>query len=204
MKTLFLKLKHWQLFMLFFALPVLIYIITIVGFFIKMFSLKHLNNFDPSLFSGLLVGIFFVILISHGTLTLWNWTIGTQLIDKVPSEIRLKNRFFKFTVIFPLVYFLLMPLFMSQMIQSIDIQSQQAPNFNPFIFLLLIPLNLFTLFCSIYTFYFTSKTYKSAQLQREVTFGDYVGEFFLIMFFIVGVWIIQPKVNQMVETKSDF
>lgn len=204
MKTLFLKLKHWQLFLLFFVVPMVIYVITIIGFMAKMFQLRNQNDFDPSLFSGLFIGIFVMIFIAHGTTTYWNWTIGTQLIKKVPTEIRLKNGFFKFSIIFPFIYFLILPLLMFQVFHSIDIHSHQAPDFNPLIILLFIPFHFFSIFCSFYTIYFVSKTYKTAVLQREITFGDYVGEFFMILFFIVGVWIIQPRVNQLVKSDSEF
>ena len=204
MKTLFLRLKHWQLFLLFFVVPMIIYLVTIVSFMAKMFTLQRPNDFDPSLFTGFFIGVFLMIIISHGTMTLWNWNVGTELIKKVPSEIRLNNRFFKFTTIFPFIYLLLMPLIMMQFISSIDFESHQPPDFNPMIFLLIIPCHFFTIFCAFYNIYFVSKTYKTAVLQREITFNDYVGEFFMIMFFIVGVWILQPRINQMITSDADF
>jgi hypothetical protein len=40
---------------------------------------------------------------------------------------------------------------------------------------------------------------KTIELQREVTFSDFAGEFFLIWFYPVGIWIIQPKVNKFAQ-----
>jgi hypothetical protein len=54
-------------------------------------------------------------------------------------------------------------------------------------------------FCIFYCFYFTAKTFKTAELQKEVSFNDFVGEFFLVWFSPIGVWILQPKINQLAD-----
>ena len=64
---------------------------------------------------------------------------------------------------------------------------------------ILIPLHLFSMFCMFYLLYFCSKTIKSIELKREALFGDYIGEFLLLWFFVIGIWIIQPKINKMVD-----
>ena len=64
---------------------------------------------------------------------------------------------------------------------------------------IIVPVHLFSMFCIFYSLYFVAKTFKTVELQRETTFSDFAGEFFLIWFYPVGVWIIQPKVNKMVE-----
>jgi hypothetical protein len=35
-----------------------------------------------------------------------------------------------------------------------------------------------------------------------VKFRDFAGEFFLVWFYPVGVWIIQPKINKMIEVSQ--
>ncbi|HMQ60497.1 MAG TPA: hypothetical protein PKE06_07510 [Flavilitoribacter sp.] len=44
--------------------------------------------------------------------------------------------------------------------------------------------------------YIAAKTLKSVELQRNVVFGDFIGEFVLIWFQFTGVWFIQPKLNK--------
>ena len=46
--------------------------------------------------------------------------------------------------------------------------------------------------------YFVAKTFKTAELQRKVSFSDFAGDFFLVWFLPIGIWIIQPKINRMV------
>jgi hypothetical protein len=55
------------------------------------------------------------------------------------------------------------------------------------------------MFGFLYSFYFVAKTFKTVELQREVAFSDFVGEFFLLLLFPIGVWIIQPKINKMID-----
>ena len=50
--------------------------------------------------------------------------------------------------------------------------------------------------------YSDSLTMDSVELQREVSFSDFAGEFFMIWFFPIGIWIVQPKVNKMIEDKE--
>ena len=46
---------------------------------------------------------------------------------------------------------------------------------------------------------FAAKTMKSVELGRTAKFGDYVGEFFLIWFSIIGYWVLQPRLNRLIE-----
>jgi hypothetical protein len=64
---------------------------------------------------------------------------------------------------------------------------------------IIFPLHFFAMFCIFYCLYFVAKTFKTVELQREVTFSDFAGEFFLFWFFPIGVWIVQPKINKMIE-----
>ena len=47
--------------------------------------------------------------------------------------------------------------------------------------------------------YFVAKTLKTVELQKEVLFSDFAGEFFIVWFFPIGIWIIQPKINKIIE-----
>jgi hypothetical protein len=70
--------------------------------------------------------------------------------------------------------------------------------------LVIVPLHLFSLFAIFYSMYFAAKTVKSVELQREVIFSDFIAEFFLIWFFPIGVWILQPKLNKLEEGTDVF
>ena len=89
------------------------------------------------------------------------------------------------------LFFVFLDLAMSGAIENV-------PGSNPAIFALIIPFHLFAMFCIFYCLYFVSKVFKTVELQRKVAFSDFAGEFFMIWFFIVGIWIIQPKINKMI------
>jgi hypothetical protein len=56
--------------------------------------------------------------------------------------------------------------------------------------------------CLIYILYFDSKSLALAERNESVSFYDYVGPFFLLWFFPIGIWIIQPKINRLYVEKT--
>jgi hypothetical protein len=54
----------------------------------------------------------------------------------------------------------------------------------------------------IYAFFdflaFPVRVLKSIELEREAKFGDYLGDFFLILFFPIGIWFLQPRIRKIV------
>jgi hypothetical protein len=40
---------------------------------------------------------------------------------------------------------------------------------------------------------------KSVELKRDVPFGDFTGEFFAFLFYPVGLWFVQPRLNKIFE-----
>jgi len=49
--------------------------------------------------------------------------------------------------------------------------------------------------------YFVSKSLVLAETGRPAVFYDYAGPFFLVWFFPIGVWIVQPRINRLYERK---
>ena len=64
---------------------------------------------------------------------------------------------------------------------------------------LLILLELCYLLNLMYCFYFSAKMIKSCRLKREAQFSEYIGYFFLVWLFPIGVWFIQPQLNRLVR-----
>jgi hypothetical protein len=54
----------------------------------------------------------------------------------------------------------------------------------------------------LYSLYFVAKTIKTAELQKECTFKDFTEEFILILFYPIGLWIIQPRINKIYKDLS--
>ena len=193
----FLKAKHWQLFLLMVAIPVVLQFI-LMG---KMFSdFGFQSNPDPVIMFGYMKFIPVLGILCITVLFGWFWSIAVGLQNKVPVNVTMKVKKFKVFFIFPLVYMVLFMTFFSAIMSSLAANNPEPGSaLVGSIFAVVIPLHLFAMFCFLYTFYFVAKTFKTVELQREVTFSDFAGEFFLLWFYPVGVWILQPKINKMFE-----
>jgi hypothetical protein len=66
-------------------------------------------------------------------------------------------------------------------------------------FTIIAPIYLFSIFCTLYCFYFIAKVLKIIEHQKDVVFNDYALEFFGVWIFPIGVWFIQPMVNKVFD-----
>ena len=183
----FLTLKHWQLFGLLVGIPMIFQFITIGSVVgsndpIKMFY------FFPILMI-LFIGLFFG----------WFYSLGTNLHKKLPQTTTMNLKRFKIFLLIPVIYMISISIFMVGMFSNISTGVQPSSA----IFVLIVPLHLFSMFCIFYCLYFNAKALKTVEWQKPVTFSDFAGEFFLIWFFPIGIWIIQPRINKLFDTNID-
>ena len=61
-------------------------------------------------------------------------------------------------------------------------------------------LAVFVILAVFYCFYFVSNVLVSMEKKRNVSFNEHRLEFFLFFFFIVGVWILQPRIRAIVNS----
>ena len=62
---------------------------------------------------------------------------------------------------------------------------------------IVLPLHLFAIICLIYVFYFVAKSLVLTNKRRHVTVGDYGWSLVLLWASFLGVWMIQPRINQL-------
>lgn len=191
----FLRAKHWQLFILIFGIPFMVQTVFWVAVFGEPGELGGL--FDPlaEVFEIFILGVPTVMLI---LLITWFYSVGSGLQVNVPVELRRPTRLFKVALVFPVVYILLI---IAVVFPFLGVLATSVIG-GGFIMLIILALHLFVMFCIMYSMYFTAKTIKLAQLKREVTFGDFVGEFFLFWCVPVGIWFLQPQINKLVAEAS--
>ncbi len=184
----FLKAKHWQIFVITFGLPLLLQITL-------MPMTNSVNN--PEIMMKIMPIIMIIFFVGFFG---WFWSIAIGLQSKVPSGIKMKVRKFKILLFIPMIY---IPLVFGLMDFVFDgsMQTVQEPSgvMIGVILSIIFPLHLLSMFGIFYSLYFVAKTFKTVELQREVSFSDFAGEFFMIWFFPIGIWVIQPKVNKMIE-----
>ncbi|MFZ4399070.1 MAG: hypothetical protein ACOYO1_03460 [Bacteroidales bacterium] len=184
----FLNAKHWQLFLLIFGIP-MIFQFVMMTLTISNFASE--TNSDPSMIFDYMKFFPIIMILFMGVLFGWIWSVAIGLQNRIPENIKMNVRKFKFFFFTPLIY---ISFFLGFFIVIFTMSS-----FNPALFVIIIPLHLFSVFCMFYCLFFVSKTIKTVEFQREVTFSDFIGEFFMIWFYPIGIWIIQPKINKMVN-----
>ena len=96
---------------------------------------------------------------------------------------KLNIHVFRFAIIFPTLYVLTaLPLFLSR---------------NSTVEAIILPLHLLAMFCLIYVCYFDSKSLVIAEKGEAVTFNDYALSLLLVFFSLIGIWLIQPRINRL-------
>lgn len=135
------------------------------------------------LLSGLMMALFML-----GSFVCF-WSMGSFFNSIVKPESRLKSGFFRVALIYPPFYF----VFFIATFQS----------FSPGLLELILPLHLFAMICMFYLLYFVSKSLVLAETSKPASFCDYAGPLFLLWFFPVGIWIVQPRVNRLYSERKN-
>ena len=193
----FLKAKHWQLFLLTFGIPMIFQFI-MIGTMIS--NIGSETNTDPTSIFNYLKLFPLVMIIFMSIYFGWFWSVAVGLQKKVPENVKMKVRKFKIFFFIPMFYMLLIMLLMSISMNGL-MENGEEPSGILIAGLagVIVPLHLFSMFCIFYSLYFVAKTFKTVELQREVKLSDFAGEFFMIWFYPIGIWIVQPKINEMIE-----
>ncbi len=180
----FLRMKHWQFFILTVVLP----------FFLEfLFMWAMLTGMGSGLVAPF---VFFLMLVMcGGTIIGWMYSVGSRFNDLLPQGVRMSLRFFRLSVLFPVVYAFFFFLLIAREFTPLPFQGAPAASTFEWI----MPVHFFAMFCSFYVLYFASKTLKAAEVRRSVGFGEYAGEFFLMLFFPIGIWFLQPRITRLFE-----
>lgn len=198
MKQLFLKAKHWQIFIFAIGLPflmVLVMILTVVS----IIASQQLNSIQSENFTFLFFMVPIVAILGNFVQFYWIYTVSTELQKFQAQDTRsFKVKRFKFFFFIPVIYLIFLSSYIGYIVNTVN--ANLEPNFlfialgGIFIFF----MHMLTIFGIIYTMYFVAKTITSVEMKKESHFSDYIGDFFLIWFFPVGIWFIQPRINKII------
>ena len=176
-----LRLKHWQFFILISGAPFIMNLIFTISNFVFKYS------------SFLFIVFTIVTLISVASVLVWYYALGTNLHEKLPETIRMNVVSFKIHMLIIACYcifffYLLINARKNRLLgQSIDHNTFQY----------LLPFHFLSMILILYCLYFIAKAFKAVQLQRPVSINDFAGEFFQLLFYPIGIWLIQPKINKL-------
>jgi hypothetical protein len=182
----FLRAKHWQIFILIFAIPL---VVEIFGFIIA--AVTRMPEF-------IFVVVFLVMMLAIGTQFGWFYNVGTALAQKVDGHGGINlSRFRSFSLI-PAIY--ISALMLGMIVFGIFMLNHGRPSpFLAFLLIVIIPMHFFSIFCIFYSIWSISKSLKMVERWNHVDLGDYIGEFFLVWFLVVGIWFIQPRINRLFD-----
>jgi hypothetical protein len=74
---------------------------------------------------------------------------------------------------------------------------------NPGVMNSIGPLAVLATFCVFYVVRFVAKTLVLAETGKVPTFRDYLATLLLVWFFPVGIWSLQPRINQLFAARSE-
>jgi hypothetical protein len=184
----FLTAKHWHLFLLYLVIPMMVHL---------YYMSTIITEGPEALFSSMMYYGPVIFILMLGTLFGWLYTVGISLQSRLPEGVKMPVVRFKLFLFIPLVYMTGALTFFFWLIAQFTSGATITPTFLFGTIAVLLPIHFFSVFCIFHSFWFVAKSLKSVELQKDVTISDYAGEFALIWFFFIGVWIIQPRINNM-------
>lgn len=168
----FVKAKHWQLFAI------------LVG---CMFGQSYLGfSADIPFLAEALTLVFLLGFIG------WVITIGYESNKRTASELQASPK----PMLLGLGYAAAYSVFFSVFFNSSPTGSE------PSSMTLILPFHLLAMTCIFYSLVYSAKRLVTYQCGENVSFFEYSGPFFLIWFFPIGIWFIQPKVNEMADQNA--
>jgi hypothetical protein len=223
MSDFFLRSKHWVLFIPI-ALPtILSYTFQgIYGAELQQWSAEMQVNGDDMDFGPIdlydyatyFYGYMLVLLVGGLTQLGWLWTMGNDLHDRVTEGFNLKPKTFQVTLAMSGFFLLLTAFGLHQTFiwfadslpgwlengppQGEDGMEMIRTVFTYFGGFLLVGFVAFA--CQIYNVIYVGKMLKSIELGRPAKGGEFAGYAILSYLLIIGIWILQPKVNRLMET----
>ena len=175
-KRFFVRAKHWQIFLLLIG-PCLIAQLALANSIAT--PMASVEDFDRT---ARILGAFTLAVMV--CLMGWFWSVGSLLTSVIPEQQRLPLLRLRLSLIYPAVY-------ITYFFATLSVSSPPSA--------LIIPFHLLAMFCMFYNLYFISKSLVLAETDKAAGFYEYSGPFFLIWFFPIGLWIIQPRINRLAE-----
>ena len=164
----FLKLKAWQMFVL-----------VISPMFLPMFFLQGPENIK---WFGAVTLVWMLVIVG------WLYAVGSTANRWLPEDLRKSEIIYKLGFCIVISYVFLMAVFIFPNM-GLSNEPQTPPTW-------LVTIHLASMFGMFYGLWFTAKQFVTLQRNEKVKFIDYSGPFFLFWFSPIGVWFLQPRINE--------
>lgn len=201
MENIFLRMKHWQLFLIIFMSPMVFYVYMMQRIVLMVPSMeKAAPEFESmSMFS--VFGYFIpILMVSFVVWIAYMLTLMRALNDRKPDELRRSLRFPIFCLLFAAIYIIVISVSVSIFFFNMDITNGMEsidPKYILRMMGIIIPSHFFSMFSIFYVFYVNASSLKTVELQRKPKGDEFIGEFLLFWLFPIGIWFLQPRINKL-------
>lgn len=177
----FLKAKHWQIFLIIVGIPILI---EVLDTFIVVSGAGEAFTFRAILR--------FLLIIPFITFYFWVYSVGYLLNKRIKDELNTRTGYFALSVwtsAFSLFFLSIFSFFVWDDWEQLLVET----TFTYVAFGIVVFLALATLLLAIS---YVAKTLVRAERNADVKSMDFYGEFVMILFFPIGIWLLQPRINE--------
>lgn len=193
-----LNIKSWKLFGLTFGIGFVLHFIMMVV--IVFGILTKTENSLPIL--PFIITYLFLIGLSFFILLFWLWTITMELNKRLTDDLKINLKRFKISLIVPAMYLFGMSVtfIIGAALYGTVIISLML---SPLVIILLFIIILIMIVSFYHAIWTTSKVLKTAELKRPIKPVDLILEFILLSIIPVGIWFVQPKVQDLLSASSE-
>ena len=168
-----LKLKSWQLFLIF-LIP------TAIPFLFPIEKREH----------GMMIGAIIWALIY----IYWLDNLGTNLFMRCRKKSKINIQLFKFNTLFIFIYIFV--------IVALKYLVDKKTDINPGILVVIMcALSLYAVIGILAILSFVCKVLITVEERQLATFDQYAVEFIFLLFFPIGIWWLQPRINTIFSRK---
>ena len=151
----------------------------------KMFLIWILGSIQMNIFMKTQIW-FISFIVYFGLIFGWIYSIGKVLNEK-NAEILKKLNIWSIAYIISIIPFV------------INFHNLEIGYFEEMNQLVSIPAGIMAFISIVNVVLISAKSLKQKEENKELTFSNYAKEFFLIIYMVIGIWILQPKLNKIVE-----
>lgn len=168
-----LKLKHWQVFLI-------LYAIYFAGLTLwqRDFSIGEFSALQISVFTSLITIILFF---------LWLLNCGLFVNNAPSNPYKFRSGLLIFAILCSIIGYAEI---------NLERLAEEGMIFPEWISFLFVPMTLIAIF---YIFYIIPKSLKSIELNREAKFMELIPDALLLFVFPIGVWFIQPRLAKILD-----
>lgn len=127
----------------------------------------------------------FVMIVLFG----WMFSVGAWSNSKLPESRQSSVVGYAVALVLPIVYLLMYILFYLP-----GLEAHGPPTVPP---LWLLPMHMLSMVGAFYGFWYTARQLKSLLVNEDADFMIFSSTFLFLFIFPLGIWIIQPSVNQL-------